>query len=220
MNPHNLIQIFVSVSLTLLYGCKSNPTYDTFTVLLPWSKKYSQIQPGYEYILVAVNDNQALMALGSRYFLPEFGHKSVHEYWYTGTGEMLHLVDGRINKALGFTHEIRHQTNNAPYWGEVVESKNELRWFRKIDLMPSFRYNLYNNISTYKVPTPKDAPNFVPVNALWVTDLIESKSVNGKPWSYSQLFAIVDRSVIYSEQCIDKGICLSIRNLGVVVPEK
>jgi hypothetical protein len=218
---NKLVTVFVSGFLTFLYGCQSNPTYDTFRTLLPWSKKYSQIQPGFEYILVTANGHQALMALGSRFSLTEFGSQTlVHEYWYTGAGEMLHLVDGRINKALGFTFEIRNQTNNAPSWEEVVEAKNKLIWYRKIDLMPRFRYGVQNNVFTFEVQSPTSAPEFVPLNAKWVTDLVESKSFDGSPWIYSQLFAIVDRRVLYSEQCIDKSLCLKIRNLGLLIPEK
>jgi hypothetical protein len=133
---------------------------------------------------------------------------------------MLLLIDGRINKALGFTHEIRNQEHISPSWDEVVDSKNKISWFRKLDLMPGFRYNVQNNVTTYKIAFPKNSPEFVPLNAEWITDLVESKSFDGHAWWYLQRFAIVDGIVIYSEQCIDKGLCLTLRRLGVVVPAK
>jgi hypothetical protein len=216
-----ILKFFFSFLLVFLCSCQSNPTYDTFTTLLPWTKQYSQVKPGYEYILVSANGRQAVMALGNRVSNQQLGSKSsVHEYWYTGAGEMLVLLDGRISKALGFTHEIRSQTYVAPSWVEVVESKNELSWLKKIDLMPGFRYNLQNNVTTYKIAFPKDAPKFVPLNAEWITDLVESKALDGRAWSYLQRFAILDGIVFYSEQCIDKDLCLTIRRLGVVVPAK
>jgi hypothetical protein len=60
----------------------------------------------------------------------------------------------------------------------------------------------------------------VPLNAEWITDLVESKALDGRAWSYLQRFAILDGIVFYSEQCIDKDLCLTIRRLGVVVPAK
>ena len=210
------------VALLQLCSCKTNPTFDTFTTLFPWGKQYSQVQQGYEYILVDANGHSALMALGSRVSLSELGSQktSMYEYWYTSTGEMLLLIDGRISKALGFTHEIRSQTQSAPSWESVVESINELIWHRKLDLMPGFRYGLQNNVSTYKIVFPKDAPEFVPLTAQWIADLVESKSIEGGKWWYLQRFAVVNGIVLYSEQCVDKGLCLSIRKLGIVVPAK
>jgi len=220
----DLSRVFLNVCLIflLLSSCKSNPTYDTFTTLLPWARQFSQVQPGFEYILVSANGHQALMALGHR-LTPVGGSEdknALQEYWYTGTGEMLRLVDGRINQALGFTREIRSQTHSSPSWSEVLESNNELTWFRKIDLMPGYRYNIENNVSTYKIAFPRDSPEFVPSRAHWVADSVEGKSIDGSKWLYSQRFAIVDGKVYYSEQCIDKGLCVSIRKFGVVVPAK
>ena len=217
----NFIRFIFIVSLTLLCSCQSNPTFDTFTTLLPWTKQYSQVQPGYEYILVSANGHQAVMALGSRESLPDnVARLRTHEYWYTGTGEMIHLVNGRVNKALGFTHEIRSQTQSYPSWEDLLDSKNPVTWFRKLDLMPGYRYNLLNNVSTYKISFPSDSPDYLPSRTQWIADSVESKSLDGRAWRYLQRFAIVDGVVFYSEQCIDKDLCLTIRKLGVVVPSK
>ena len=105
----------------LLSGCQGNPTFDTFKLLLPWTKKYSQVSAGFEYILVSTNEHDALMALGERRVEVNESKNHTHEHWYTGQGEMLYLVDGRIHKALGFTSEIRAQSNVAPSWNLVIE---------------------------------------------------------------------------------------------------
>jgi len=202
----------------LLVGCQSNPTFDTFTTLLPWAKKYSQVQAGFEYILVSSDQNDAVMALGERRF--DESKKQLHEYWYTGQGEMLYLVDGRIQQALGFTNEIRGQTNAAPSWNEFTESSRKLTWRKQIDLMPGFRYGVVNNITSYKIEPPRKLPDSLPTPLQWVADLVESKTSDGLDWRYIQRFALHEGRVVYSEQCISRELCIKIQHLGVLVSAK
>ena len=214
----NFIRTIYCSFFILLCGCQSNPTFDTFTNLLPWTKKYSQVSVGLEYILVSTNENDALMALGERRI--DESKNQIHEHWYTGQGEMLYLVNGRIQKALGFTNEIRSQINEAPTWNEVVESRRELTWRRKIDLMPGFRYGVINNISTKKIETPSKPPDNLPTTSKWIADLVESKTYDGKTWWFTQRFALFEGRIVYSEQCISSELCLKIKHLGVLVSAK
>lgn len=201
-----------------LSGCQSNPTFETFKNLLPWAKKYSQVSPGFEYILVTTREQNALMALGERRI--DESKNQTHEHWYTGQGEMLYLVEGRIQKALGFTNEIRGQVNAAPTWDEVIKSKRELTWRRQIDLMPGFRYGVVDNFSTKKIETPIKLPDSLPTSSKWITDLVESKAADGRTWWFLQRFALYEGRVVYSEQCIGNDLCIKIKYLGVLVPAK
>lgn len=205
----------------MLCGCRSNPTFDTFTTLLPWSKQYAQIQPGFEYLWVSLDGRASVMALGERTEEEHSASGRVHERWYTGQGEMLYLVDGRIQQALGFTRELRGQTVNvAPKWLECLQANHELNWHRQVDLMPGYRYNVVNYVVTYPTNPPKKLPEGVSASARWVTDLVESKAHDGQAWWYLQKFALINNRVVYSEQCVDKDLCLHMRPLGVVVPVK
>ncbi len=202
-------------------GCRSNPTYDTLTTLLPWGKQYAYIQPGFEYLWVSLDGRASVMALGERSVDEQALVRHVHERWYTGQGEMLYLVDGRIQQALGFTHELRSQMARAwPEWAAVLETNRQVDWRRQVDLMPGYRYNVVNHVTTYKTPSPNKLPEGVPASARWVADLVEGKSGDGQAWRYVQKFAISNGQVMYSEQCIDKDLCLQMRPLGVVVPAK
>ena len=213
-------RVFTLLVLLALCSCQNNPTYETFKLLLPWTKKYAQALPGFDYILVSFNDQQTLMALGSQAALGDDSYKHLHEYWYNNKGEVLHIIDGRIHRAWGFTKEIRQQTADIPNWGVVFNSKKEFNWQRSLDLMPGFRYNLVEYITTYRIKPPKDLINPIIPAANWVADLVESKSADGRTWSYQQRFALEDKRVVYSEQCIDKSLCLKIRRLGIIVPVK
>jgi len=155
------------------------------------------------------------MALGERRV--DESRNLIHEHWYNGQGEMLYLVDGRIQKALGFTNEIRGQNNLPPKWKEIFESRGELNWHRKIDLMPGFRYGVVENITTSKVDPPIKLSDSLPANSKWIAELVDSKSSDGGTWRYKQRFAIHEGRIVYSEQCIGKDLCIKIKHLGILV---
>ncbi len=204
----------------MMLGCRSNPTYDTLTTLLPWQKQFAQVQPGVEYLWVSVGGRAAVMALGERSLVGVAPNVVRHEYWYTGQGEMLYLQNGRIQEAKGFTQEWRGQLSSPPEWSDVLQSNRAISWRRQLDVMPAFRYNLVDHITTYNLPTPKQLPENVPTTALWIGDSVESKNENGRPWRFEQRFAIENGVVVYSEQCLAPQLCLKLRTLGVVMTAK
>jgi hypothetical protein len=210
---------FLGVVLSVL-GCRSNPTYDTLTTLLPWQKQFAQVQPEVEYLWVSLGGRATVMALGERSLVGVAPNVSRHEYWYTGQGEMLYLRNGRIQEAKGFTQEWRGQTSSPPDWSDVLQSNRAISWRRQLDVLPGFRYNLIDHLTTYKLPAPKQLPEQVQHTAAWVGDSVESKNENGRAWRFEQRFAIENGVVVYSEQCLAPDLCLKLRPLGVVVPAK
>ena len=190
------------------------------SILIPQSKLINRYRPGFEYLAVSLDSRASVMALGERTVQGSGDSRHVHERWYTGQGEMLYVVDGRIQQALGFTHEWRGQTSTPPAWEAVLHNSRELSWRRMLDVMPGYRYNLIDNITTYKTAVPKRLPEGVSPQAQWVADLVSSKGDDGLDWWYVQKFAVLDGRVVYSEQCVAKTLCLALRPLGVVVPAK
>jgi len=234
--------LMVVVALTLtMQGCRStNPVFDTLTQAMPWKPQVASLQPGFEYLWVSVDGKASVMALGKR----EVRGTAVHEHWYTGQGEMLYLVDGRVQQALGFTHELRQQTSAPPAWSsfkavqqqtpqttslttpvvaavpepEPSHANQDYLWKRQLDVMPGYRFGVQEAVVTRAVAKPVRLPDRVPANALWVADDVQGKKANGLPWVYAQRFALVNESVVYSEQCLAPALCLALRPLGVVVP--
>lgn len=208
---------YVSVLAVVLLaqGCRSsNPVYDTLTHMLPWSKQYASLLPGFEYLWVSVDGRASVMALGTR----ETQGNEVHEHWYTGQGEMLYLVNGRIQQALGLTHELRHQTGKPPTWVELGQSPKGVQWTRQLDVMPGYRLGVQEYVVSSTIPEPSRLPDDVPPRAQWYVESVSSTNANGLPWRYEQRFARVNDRVVYSEQCLAPALCLKLRPLGVVVP--
>jgi hypothetical protein len=206
------------VALTM-QGCRStNPVYDTLTNVLPWSQQYASLQPEFEYLWVSVDGKASVMALGAR----EARGTAVHEHWYTGQGEMLYLVEGRVQQALGFTHELRQQRGTPPAWGRfdaaLVQATQDVVWTRQLDVMPGYRFGVQETVVSRTVAEPTRLPEGVPAHAQWVADEVLGKKANGLPWVYAQRFAVANGRVVYSEQCLAPAVCLTLRPLGVVVP--
>ena len=135
---------------------------------------------------------------------------------------MLYLVNGRVQQALGFTHELRQQTGTPPAWGRfdaaLVQATQDVVWTRQLDVMPGYRFGVQETVVSRTVAEPTRLPEGVPAHAPWVADEVLGKKANGLPWVYAQLFAVANGRVVYSEQCLAPAVCLKLRPLGVVVP--
>ncbi len=201
--------------LFALTACQGfNPVVDTFATLLPNVANGSTYQTGLEYLEVSLDGRSSAMALGYR----ETKGLDVHEHWYSGQREMLHLVNGRVVEVQGMTRELRKQSDKVPRWHDLAESKRPLVWSRSKDLMPGYRYGqLEYIISQWVKPTAQEAA-LVDQPAQWFIEQVKSKTADGREWLYNETYAVVNSQVIYSEQCVAPELCLTLRPLGMVKP--
>ncbi len=206
--------VFVFVPF-LLVACQGfNPVVDTFATLMFKGTADNAYQPGLEYLQVSLDGRSSAMALGYR----QNKGLDVHEHWYSGQREMLHLVNGRVVEVQGMTHELRKQSDKMPNWHDLAESKRPLVWSRSKDLMPGYRYGQVEYIiSQWVEPTPKEVA-LVNQPAQWFIEQVKSKTADGREWLYNETYAVVDNQVIYSEQCVAPELCLTLRPIGIVTP--
>jgi hypothetical protein len=205
-----LILIVVAFS-----GCGGiNPVIDMTTTLLPFNSTVVSFQPGFEYLAVNLNGRKTHIALGHRVKQGD----TLHEYWYSGEREMMHLANGRIVEVQGMTYEVRATTTEVPSWQSIADSSQYIVWSRQRDVMPGYRYGLVEYVISQKVtPSAKERDLIKNENAIWVEEEIKSKNTDGKAWIYGDLFAIVNDQVIYSQQCVSAALCFTLQPLGVVV---
>ena len=238
MNSRSLSLCF----LGLLVGCNSvSPVWDTFkTATGIGERKGENLTPGIEYLQVKVNGHQVMMALGYRTFprsnKPVVSNVSptenstqiyskdqfTHEYWYSSQKEMMELVDGRIYAAMGMTTEWRQSHNPQPDWDSLSRDQVTF-WIRSRDMMPGYRYGFTDEIQTRLISAPthlKDSSIDTLNDAIWFEDSIKSKDKENLAWSYKQLFARVNGKIVYSEQCIAKDLCLSLKYIGMISKDK
>lgn len=196
-------------------GCQGfNPVVDTARAVFVASDAPVLYQSGFEYLQVQVDGRQAAMALGQR----RNDGRHTHEYWYSSQREMLYLQNGRIHQVMGMTHEVREQRQQAPDWAQLAQSRMPFVWQRTLDVQPGYRYGVQEDVVTQRLAADQVNQALVAQPADWFEDIVTSKSADGRPWHYRQVFAVVNHQVVYSEQCVAPRLCLTLRYLGVVKP--
>ncbi len=213
--------IFVATLLSACQGINGiNPVLDTGRLLFPPNDFSAQYQQGFEYLLVDHDGHKAAMALGAR----QTDGPVVHEYWYSGQREMLHLQNGHVHNVLGMTHEVRAQTTATPSWQAITEATanttggGALVWSRTRDVQPGYRYGVVEYIISKQVEATKAQQAAAGQPAVWFEDQVKSKTQDGKEWLYIELFAVANNRVVYSQQCVGPALCLSLKPLGVMKP--
>lgn len=197
-------------------GCQGfNPVIDTAGHFWAGKEKRENFSVGFEYLEVEWQGRKAAMALGYR----ETKGTQVNEHWYSGQGEMIKLVNGRVVQVLGMTKEVRQVLGVPPVWADLLAHRLPVAWSQTKEVMPLYRYGLQEYFLSQQItPTALDKAIGSEATA-WVVEEVRSKSENGMPWIYQQKFALLGDKVIYSEQCVAPEMCFKFRPLGVVVPK-
>ncbi len=218
---HELLGILLCLIFGALSGCGiQNPVIDTLRYALPGGRQFVDLQPGIEYLVVEFDGHASVMALGSRRVEGVASLEDVVESWYNGQGEMLVLRNGRIYQSIGMSQELRHQDAHPPRWRELAQSSSKVTWVRQLDRMPGYRFENEEQITTGAIPTPNEKIDGVSPSAQWFMDEVESQTRQARPWRFTQRFAVLNDSVVYSEQCVSETVCLKLRPLGMVVAQK
>jgi Group 4 capsule polysaccharide lipoprotein gfcB, YjbF len=211
---HRVIQLLGLVCC--LSGCQGvNPTMDMMGTFLPGKDPALMVTRGFEYLLLEIDGRKTAMALGSREQVVDAGRVKVHERWYSGHREMIHMVDGRIHTALGLTVEWRGQRSAPPHWAALAGSVQPESWQRVLDLMPGYRFGQTDLIQTQASTVPRGAPS-LPAGTQWFSDTVRSPQPLGGDWVYTQYFALQQGTVVYSEQCLSPEVCFKFKHLGLI----
>jgi hypothetical protein len=213
--------IFVAALLSACQGINGiSPVLDTGRLLFPSTDFSAHYKQGFEYLLVDHDGHKAAMALGAR----QSDGPVVHEYWYSGQREMLHLQNGRLHNVVGMTQEVRAQTLITPSWQAIAEATanttggGALVWSRTRDVQPGYRYGVVEYIISKQIEPTKALQAAAGQPAVWFEDQVKSKNQDGKEWLYTELFAVVNDRVVYSQQCVGPTLCLRLQPLGVMKP--
>lgn len=199
-------------AFTLIFSaCQgTSPVFDTaLSVFYPLGRN-PQFSANFEYLQVDFDGRNAYLALGSR----ELVGNDVRESWYSGQREMLQLLNGRIERVLGMTREVRQVSIDRPNWDSVVEGVHPVVWQRNLDMMPGYHYGILEFISTSKTIRPRNVPDDVAYSSEWIFETVQRQERHGRVTSYQQLFALQQGRVVYSEQCLAFDMCFKLKYLG------
>lgn len=198
-------------------GCSSGSSAMLDTARMLYQGRSSAAQPNFNpnfvYLKAGIEGRTIYMVLGYLDQRPE----GTVEVWYSGGGEVIRLLNGRIVGTTGLTTDWRAvRTANWPSWPVAASSPDNTsvqRYTRERDVMPGYKFGINDDIMRIAVPTPSDtAISGVDASSLqWYEERATSRPASAAlPVAR---FGISRKSgtpvVVYSEQCISNNLCMS-----------
>lgn len=165
--------------------------------------------PSYRYLRATVDGRVLYMVLG---YIDQRAEGPV-EVWYSGTGEVVRLLNGQLVGTTGLSIDWRDvRLANPPVW-QAHTANTTQTYARERDLMPGYRFGIRDDIARTSIAPPTDsALAGVPASALrWYEERSVSRPATASvpPARFGVSFASGAPQVVYSEQCISRDLCMS-----------
>lgn len=166
------------------------------------------------YLRAHLGQREVYLALGYVDPLPE----GPTEVWYSGSGEVLRIRQGRIVGTTGLTTDWRAVRFAAqPSWAALASRPDTpVRFTRERDLMPGYRFGVRDEVRIAAIAPPARSrmaqQHAAPVQ--WFEE--RSTTVPARDALPPARFAVTrvddggEPQVVYSEQCLTRDLCLSL----------
>jgi hypothetical protein len=163
--------------------------------------------PNYRYLRVTTGAQTVFMVLGYIDQRPE----GAVEVWYSGSGEVLRLLDGRLVGTSGLSTDWREvRFSKLPAWSGDAAAKT---YVRERDMMPGYRFGIRDEVVLAPIAAPaQSALAGRPAASLrWYEERSTSRPASASlPTArFGVLQAEGAPRVVYSEQCISNDLCMS-----------
>lgn len=210
--------------VAVLAGCQAGPESAALDALrqalFRSAPSEPALNPAFSYLRVTLRGNVAYLALGSIDPHPQ----GDTETWYSASGEVLRLREGRIAELLGTVVEWRDMRMTGwPGWNAAVAAgANGVDWSRYRDVMPGYRYQVHDQLQLRPVapPTGTLLQRVPPSSLRWFEERRVGASrdnVEALPPARFALEVVEGRArVVYGEQCLRADFCLTWQRWAVV----
>lgn len=174
----------------------------TFLHALPsgTSSGLTKLDPHYAYLRVVSQGRTVLLAQGNW----EDHHRV--SVWYSGTGEVVRLNDGRLVGATGLFTEWRDvRLPPLPSWSVLASSSASYHWLRERDVMPGYHYGIQDHLTLQRVGVPahSDLTGVVAQTLVWFKETDDRLPPAWYAWDSRT------QQVIYGRVCLDPSLCFS-----------
>lgn len=171
----------------------------------------------YSYLKATVKGKTAVLVLGNI----DRRAEGLVEVWYSGSGEVIRLVDGHLAGSAGLGVNWRStRFSRLPSWqADAVKPDTEAvppsRWtyVRERDLMPGYRFGIRDEVVRIRIAAPQDAGFSSPFDQSlqWYEErCISFPSASSLPPArFAVSFLSGAPQVVYSEQCLANDLCMS-----------
>ena len=184
-----------------------------------------RLDPAFPYLRTTMGGSVGFAWLGNT-------EQNVHgavEAFYSRSGEMIRLQNGRILTALGFTTEWRKvEWPRVPGWSTIAKGDAPASFVRVRDVMPGYRTGLREAVTLRRIDPPdRSALRGVdPATLTWFEERVQpvDRGVSGSdellpPARYGVEIAGAAETVVYSEQCLAKDFCFTWQRWSAAMQE-
>ncbi len=191
----------------LLSACGHTPISRTVADALLGGPGVDQIKlnPALRYLRVSGNSDPVLMVLGYADHTPE----GVIETWYSNSGEVLRLREGRILSSAGLPTDwsgVRYRA--VPAW-QALGPASAAKYIRQRDEMPGYRFGITETVVLRGIEAPSQV-RLVGLPAAELRWYEETVLGQQRPSArYGLGFWDGSPRVVYGEQCLSESLCLA-----------
>ena len=175
----------------------------------------TKLDPAFPYLRVTRGKQVGFAWRGSVEGTPE----GLVEVYYTSSGEVVRLRNGRLVGMLGLETEWRRVVEHAPPWSELVNAREPSAFTRFRDVMPGYRSGVRDDLVLVRIATPaRNVLLSVDPNTLtWFEERPRRRhsGLRGTPSDvlpparYALDLSGGEPAVVYSEQCLAAGFCFT-----------
>lgn len=163
--------------------------------------------PNYRYLRVVTGGQPVFMVLGYIDQRPE----GAVEVWYSGSGEVVRLLDGRLVGTTGLSTDWRAVRFSAlPAWSADAAAGT---YVRERDMMPGYRFGIRDEVVRVPIAPPQQAALAgTPAASLrWYEERSTSRPASASlpPARFGVSVSGGAPRVVYSEQCLSNDLCMS-----------
>lgn len=170
----------------------------------------SVFNPSFRYLRVTHAGTAIYMVLGYLDPTPE----GTVEVWYSGEGEVVRLLDGRVVGTTGLNPDWRRaQVERLPLWPVGAQAQTSGSYLRVRDVMPGYHLNIRETVRVTPLAsyTPAALQGARAASLRWFEEQV-TESTSPGPMLPPARFGIAmtangSPSVVYSEQCLSAEAC-------------
>ena len=179
------------------------------------------LDPTFPYLRTTMGGRVGFVWLGNT----ERSPRGPVEVYYSSSGEVLRLHNGRITSAVGFPTEWRKvEWPDLPSWASISKAPTAVVSLRRRDVMPGYRTGVSEELTVRTLPPPSRSPvRGVDVAKLsWFEERARPVITSGTgplrvvtsddalpPARYAVKIDGERETVVYSEQCLSKDFCFT-----------
>lgn len=177
----------------------------------------SKLDPNFAYLRVTRGKHVGLLWRGN----VERSPGGPVEVYYSSTGEVVRLRDGRLMGALGLVTEWRYVADPAPGWADMVKSREPAAFVRTRDVMPGYRSGVRDELVLRRITPPERTGlrDVDPGSLSWFEESVRDAGGRSRipgvasdtlpPARYALDLAGEQPIVVYSEQCLALDLCFT-----------